>query len=128
MKKKKKYTADIILIASLLVAGGIIAAVLLSGSRNGSKVIVRIDDRIIQELSLESDTEYVIENENGRNVLVIHDGQAWISEADCRDGLCAKMGKISRAGQSIICLPHKVIVEVIGSDTDPESDIDVYIK
>ena len=50
----------------------------------------------------------------GKNQLVIADGTARIETADCPDERCVQMGRISRSGQSIICLPHQVVVEIQG--------------
>lgn len=122
----KKIRADIILIAALLVAGGIIAAILMLGSKGGDTVIVKVDGQVVKELQLNADAEYVIEGvDGGQNKLIIQDGSAWMSEADCPDKLCVNMGRINRAGQSIVCLPHKVVVEIASSDGS-EPEVDVY--
>ena len=55
-----------------------------------------------------------IEGNGGYNLLVIEGGEAWLSEADCPNGLCVKTGKIRYAGQSIVCLPHKLAVRILG--------------
>lgn len=52
--------------------------------------------------------------DGGRNRLMIRSGQAWIEEADCPDGLCVRQGKIEKSGQSIICLPHRLVVTIEG--------------
>ncbi len=43
-----------------------------------------------------------------------------MDKADCPDKLCVKQGKISKSGESIICLPHKVVVKI--SAEERESD------
>ena len=53
---------------------------------------------------------------------MIRDGGARIEEASCPDRLCVGMGVIRRAGQSIICLPNQVVVEIVGSSGLPETD------
>jgi hypothetical protein len=54
-------------------------------------------------------------------VINISDGYARIAEADCPDKLCVKDGMISKPGQSLVCLPNKVVVEVKGV-RDTETD------
>ena len=44
-----------------------------------------------------------------------------MTSADCPDHLCVKQKAISKEGESIICLPNKVIVEV---DSAVNSEID----
>ena len=64
-----------------------------------------------------------IEGIGGTNLLVIADGSASVTEADCPDALCVGMGKISRTGQSIVCLPHQVVVEVGDESEEPGMDL-----
>lgn len=51
---------------------------------------------------------------NGTNLLIIKDGEAWISEANCPNQDCVKKGKISMNGEMLVCLPHKVTVSIVG--------------
>ena len=55
----------------------------------------------------------------GNYYAVIKDGKAWVKEADCPDKICAKHRPISRSGESIICLPHKLVITVVNEkETD----------
>lgn len=47
------------------------------------------------------------------NTIRIQNQEVWMQEADCPDQYCVKQGSVEDTGQSIICLPHKVIVEII---------------
>ena len=49
------------------------------------------------------------------NTLVINGGKASIVSADCPDKLCVHQQEISKAGESIICLPHKLVVRIEGT-------------
>ena len=44
----------------------------------------------------------------------ISDGKVWVTDANCPDKTCEHTGKISRAGQSIVCLPNGVTVSISG--------------
>lgn len=46
------------------------------------------------------------------NLMVIWGGEVSVAEADCPDGLCTRQRKISRNGESIICLPHKLVIQI----------------
>lgn len=110
-----KYKADIILLAAVVLFGILLALALSLNQGQGSVVQIRVDGKIIASLPLDRDTEYEIEGaEGGRNLLVISGGAAWVESADCPDALCVGMGKISRVGQSVVCLPHRVVVEITG--------------
>ena len=55
------------------------------------------------------------------NRLIIREGQAFVETATCPDGICAAHKPISRDGESIVCLPHRVVITVESADT-PRSD------
>ncbi len=74
------------------------------------------------EYSLQEDREITVALENGTNLLIIRDGQVWMEEADCPDRLCVRQGAVSRVGESIICLPHELVVTVEGEETDDGLD------
>lgn len=129
MKEKKKFKADMILIGALLLTGIVIACVLVLTARPAKTAVVRVDGNIIKELPLDVDTEYIVEGSGGgRNTLIVEGGSVRVSEADCPDGLCVHMGKINRSGQSIICLPHKVVIEIPAGEDTKDTDVDVYVK
>ncbi len=52
------------------------------------------------------------------NTLVISDGVADMLSADCPDQICVDTKAISAMGETIVCLPHKVVVEVIASEEE----------
>lgn len=124
MKEKLVGKNDIIMIIVLFVCGAIIAMALLLTRHEGNQVVVSVDGKEIAAFPLDKDITYEIDGyEGGHNTLIIKDGVAYMSDASCPDHLCMGMGKISRNGQSIICLPNRVVVEIRGTDGDePEYD------
>lgn len=50
----------------------------------------------------------------GSNIICVEKDCVYMEYADCPDGLCVKQGKISKGGQSIVCLPNKTVVETKG--------------
>lgn len=111
------------ILAAVFIAAGIIMMLCIRFTRsNGHLVTVFVEGRLICTKNLDKDESYIIETDNGTNTLVIKDGAAYVSEADCPDKLCEKMGSISKNGENIVCVPHKVVIEV--SDGD-KSDYDI---
>ena len=51
----------------------------------------------------------------GHNEFRIKNRAVSMVSADCKDALCLKEGQVSRDGQSIICLPNKVILSVVST-------------
>ncbi len=114
------------MILGLVAAGVILGLVLLFTRHSGKTVQVRISGEVVKNFSLDQDTEYQITGKDGgTNLLKIHGGKAWIEEADCPDGLCKNMGKISSSGQSVVCLPHEVVVEIVDESGTNDSGADI---
>ena len=120
-KKEKTY---VLLFVIIVVALGIMVFNKAS-ARRGDFVEVSVDGQVIQKLPLNEDTEYTIEGLEGENHLIIKDGICFIEEADCPDKLCVKQGKIGEIGQSIICLPHRVVVTIKGESS---AEVDTISK
>ena len=114
-----------LIIGILLVAGVVFAWSHFVMQKEGGQAGVYVDGEASATYSLEQDGEYEIETDGGRNVLVIKDGEADMTEADCPDGLCVKRHSISKNGETIVCLPHKVVVEVISAE---ESGLDAVTQ
>ncbi|MCD8012453.1 MAG: NusG domain II-containing protein [Lachnospiraceae bacterium] len=107
----------------LILIVGVICAVLLIGrqifTEDGATVVVQVDGEVYGTYSLNKNQTVQI---NDTNVLVIEDGEAYMSEASCPDGLCISQGRISSSGTLIVCLPNRVVVQVIEEDDDGEED------
>ncbi|MCD8337731.1 MAG: NusG domain II-containing protein [Lachnospiraceae bacterium] len=113
--------ADIKLI--LLVGAVCILLLVLRYFRmdTGASVVVEVNGETYGTYSLNKNQTVRI---NDTNVLVIEDGEAYMSEATCPDGLCISQGHISVAGTMIVCLPNRVVVQVTGDDADAENGLD----
>ena len=113
----RKYKNDIIFIAAILAVVAIAAVALLLLRGEGSTVAVEVDRQIIGTYSLAIDRVVDITTDDGEmNRLVIRDGKAFMESATCPDGVCVSHRPISREGETIVCLPHKVVVTVIGGN------------
>ena len=110
---------DIILIISLLFIG-IIALVIWHFIYSDDGKYVTIDQRneLIGTYPLNVDKEIEIEH-RGKvvNKIIIKDGYCYMEEAECPDHLCIKQGKVNKSGQTIVCLPNRVVVTVVDSDS-----------
>ena len=80
--------------------------------KDGKYVTVQIDGKEKARYSLEDDGEYPIENGDYENLLCIEDGKAFVKEANCRDKICVSHRAINKSGETIVCLPHKVVIAV----------------
>ena len=110
---KKGFRFDIIIIALLLVLSLVALGFIFITRESGTRVEVEIGGEVILSLGLWQNGEYEIGD--GSNILVIENGEAYLSYADCPDHTCVKTGRIKYVGQTIVCLPNKVTVTVRGA-------------
>ena len=113
-KKIAPRRGDIVLIGGCLLAALVCCGLWLGLRRKGEAVIVEQNGKETARYALFEDRTVQIEGEGGYNTLVIESGEAWLSEADCPTQLCVKTGRIRYAGQSIVCLPHRLAVRIVG--------------
>jgi hypothetical protein len=117
---------DIILIVSLLLVAALGMLYLFKFRSAGDTVRVTVDGKLYKTYSLSQDiTEDIITGENGEylNRLVIKDGKAYIERATCPDGICVDHSPIFRDGESIVCLPQRVVVTVITNNSADSPDV-----
>lgn len=109
---------DYILIAGILLIGvALFIGYQILYHTPGDKVQITIDGKLYQTLPLNQDAVVEIPTtEGGNNILTIEDGYADMTEANCPDGLCVNQKKISHEGETIVCLPHKIVVKIIDGD------------
>lgn len=110
MKKKELIVIIILLGISL---GGIALFYLINATNQALSVRVSRQGEVLTILPLSEDHTETFEDASGQNTLVISNGKAKITAADCPDHICVKTYPISNPGETIVCLPHKLVVEVI---------------
>lgn len=117
-KRGKKIKNDMIFLAVLLSVVLMIGLGILLFRNEGNTVTVTVDGKLWAEYPLYEDRTVEIKTAYGVNRLIIRDGTAKVESASCPDGICADHRPISWDGQSIICLPNKVVITVHSSNTD----------
>lgn len=118
---KRRLRNDMIFIVLILfvaIIGMLYLFVLRSG---GNTVKVTVDGKVYGTYKLTQNIiEDIITGENGEklNRLVVKDGKAYMETATCPDGICVEHRPIFRDGESIVCLPQRVVITVITDKTD----------
>ena len=105
---------DLLLAAAVLALA---AAVWLFFSRpggDGAWAVVTVDGAEVGRYALDEDRTVTI-GETDYNVLEISGGRAAVVEASCADHTCVRTGWISREGETIVCLPHRLVVRIQGA-------------
>lgn len=78
--------------------------------------IVQDGKEIGQYQLFEDQTVVITDKDGGYNLLLISGGRADMTDADCPDQLCVKRQAVSQNGESIICLPHRLVIEIIAKE------------
>lgn len=99
---------DIIIIISVALALVISIAGLIIFSQQGSTVTIKQNNEIVYSESIGKDNTVTLDG----NTVIIEDGFVYMLNASCKNQVCVNTGKISKKGESIICLPNKVTVEI----------------
>lgn len=110
----------IALIAALCVAG---LAALHGYRQTGQVVQITQNGQVMGTYPLQEDRTLRYESQDGGyNIVVIQAGKVRVSEADCPDQTCVRMGPTDQTAQTIACLPHKLIVKVLVQDDSSQID------
>lgn len=120
MKKR-----DLILIAVLLIIAGASYGIVQLTSHSGDQVIVTVDKQKVIQEPLSKNQELEVPLTNGENIIIIKNGKVAMKQADCPDQICVKHKAISKSGETIVCLPHKVVVEI---QRTGDSDVDIMTQ
>ena len=112
---KKRLIAELILVV-LILAIALPFIVFYATRPRGTTARVKLDGKLVGEYSLSVNAEYSLNG--GTNILVIEDGCAFVSYADCPKQFCVNEGKKYRSGQTIACRHNKVVIEIVGGESD----------
>ncbi len=115
----KKKQPDLFLIAILCIIGIILSFIIyLPRTSSGNFVEVRLDGQVIASYPLDAERTETIHAVNGINTFKIKNGTVTMTHADCHDRVCVTMKSISHSGETIVCLPHKLVLEVVTDNND----------
>ncbi len=114
---------DVLLIIAVIIMGliGLVFVRSYIGD-SGEFVIAKDDGKEVLRADLSKDSEYKIVTENGFNIIKVHSGEVTVIDSDCKNKICVNHRPIRSTSESIICLPHKLIVEIEKEDSDSEVD------
>ena len=118
-EKKARFLkrGDIVIFSALLLlAAALFVFHFAAPKEAGAVAKIAVNNQTVKTLPLSQNTTYKVETAAGYNLVVIEDGRAFVREADCKNRICVKSRAISRAGETIVCLPHKMTVSIVGGE------------
>ena len=110
IKRKEIIIVAVLILISLAIIG---AHIFISNTKNAKTVRITQNNQVIMNLPLDKDTEKTINNEEGYNIVVIKDKKVYVREADCKNQICVNTKAIANVGESVVCLPHHLIIEIV---------------
>lgn len=110
--------ADLILMAAIVIIGLGISIFLAAGSHQGNKVEITKDGKLWGTYSLDGEHKITIRDGKELNVVKISGGKVTMESANCKNQVCVHHSPVSRTGESIVCLPHKIVVSIKGEDNE----------
>ncbi|WP_097027088.1 NusG domain II-containing protein [Clostridium peptidivorans] len=127
MKKGDKILF-VIVIAVLLIASIGTYAYKLAFKDKDKIAVIKENGKVVKTINLsklKGTEKFDIKSGDHFNTIVVENNKISIIDADCPDKVCIKTGWISDAGQSIVCLPNKVIVSIEGEKTMSKTPSDI---
>ena len=132
MKILKSITRrkDIVIIGlTLLAALALYLVSLLAPSSAVTTVVVTVGGREVLRRPLAVNASYEVPQQEGNvNVIRVENGEVYMQEANCRDGLCLRQGHVRNQAGTIVCLPHEVVVRLAGDTQETDDGLDVIIQ
>ena len=116
--------ADIILIAAMIIIGVWFSAALVFGKSEGQALKVTVAGKVYGTYDTGTDTVIDIESGTDKNTFEIKNGAVSMISSNCKGYDCVHEHSISRQGETIVCLPHKVVLEITGE----EKEVDAIVR
>lgn len=123
MTKGDKYLIVFVLVLTFISLGFIKRQAL---SNDSKYISVQVDGEEIKKIIYDKNIigkTIPIETEYGYNLLEIGDERVRVIEADCPDKIDVKQGYISDIGETIVCLPNRLVIEIKGMDKNSQIDM-----
>jgi len=108
--------ADILLFIFIVLVGSFLSFFSFMDTTEGDTVVVSLDGELYGSYPLNEDLELDIDHDSFSNHITIKNGTVQMSYSNCSNQICVNEGKISKTNDKIVCLPHKLVVEIKSTD------------
>lgn len=118
MRDKKTSLWIVVLAAGCLLG---LAAWGLLGRGGGTVAVVTVDGQEFARVDLsrvDESYDLPVDTAWGHNTVHIERGAISVTEADCPDKICVSQGKLTGGGVPIVCMPHRLVIQIEGGDID----------
>lgn len=115
-----KSDLKLIIILLIILISAII--IIIGTSTKSDKAVVYHNNELIKTIDLKINKDYIINGDNGKIKIIVNNNRIKVASENSKNHLCSKQGYISHSYESIICLPNKVVIKIIG-----KSNIDTKV-
>ena len=117
MKLQWKKGDMVAVLLVLLLALGVFLAFLPSGQEKGASAQIYLDGKLVKTVSLTQDQEFSVDGDY-RNTITVKNGRIAVTHSDCPGKDCVGCGWQSVSGRSLVCLPNRMEIRIVGKATD----------
>ena len=124
-RDNKRLNLILVLAIAAVACVGLVATRLMGANTNAdtATVVIRDGEQNVYELPLSQNTTKTVTTDLGTNLIEIKDGRVHVEEADCPNQDCVHQGWIDAAGEQIVCLPHKLTVDIVDESAETAYDV-----
>lgn len=124
-RSSKKLNLILVVAIAAVACAGLVVTRLTEANTDAdtATVVIRDGAQNVYELPLGQDATKTVTTDLGTNVIEIKDGRVHVEEADCPNQDCVHQGWIDAAGQQLVCLPHKLTVDIVDEGATATYDV-----
>jgi hypothetical protein len=125
MKDLRLYrlSAGDVLLIGVVLAAAASGFVAFAGRRGEERVAWTYHGaRLVEAHPLNRDGELRITDNGARVIVEFRSGRVRVAESSCPNQVCVRMGWISRPGQTIVCVPNRVMVAIRGGNAGYDAE------
>jgi len=124
--RKADYLLVLVLVVLAILGYGFFA--LRSNSTN-KILIIKHDNTVVERIPLKgvtAETKLAINVQDGTLIVRYDKNGAWVEESPCPDKICQHQGKITKTGETVACVPEKVLLTI--EEPQKEAEHDAILK
>lgn len=106
---------DWVVLIGASAAAGWLALVLWSGDQRAERVLVRQGGAQVAQLDLRRDQYFTVRGPLGLSSIEIKNGRVRVARDPSPRQYCVQQGWLTRAGETALCLPNQVSVQIAGA-------------
>lgn len=120
MNRKLFEKGDIIVIAIAVIVSAILLIPKFSGEKQSLVARITVNGEAVEEIDLSSlsESKTVIPQTAPGVIIRAEKNAIYFESAECRDRLCVASGKLTRRGDTAVCLPSRTVITVLGAEVD----------